>query len=189
MGMILAYIGRLLGGALAALAVYAIVRGLWLRGRGRPEWRRELLLAVFAAYVGGMLSQLVLPAWQAAVSAGGLSVQIQIGAPRAPNLVPLSTILSQLRGETGRAAAVMNLVGNTALFVPLGALLPWAFPRLRRWWKVLLTGGAAIAAVEVIQYFIGRTADIDDWLLNVAGIMAGYGLYALSAGRRRKRSA
>ncbi len=189
MHMILAYIGRLLLGALAVLAVYVVIRALWLRGRGRPDWGRELLLAVFSAYAGGMLTQLVVPAWQIAVSAaGGLTVQFQIGAPRAPNLIALSTILSQLRGETGKAVAIMNLVGNTALFVPLGALLPSAFPRLRRWWRVLLAGAAAIAAVETIQYFIGRTADVDDWLLNVVGIMAGYGLYALLAGRKRKCS-
>ena len=38
---------------------------------------------------------------------------------------------------------------------------------------------AALLAIETLQYFTGRSADIDDVLLNLLGGMLGYGLFAL----------
>ena len=34
-------------------------------------------------------------------------------------------------------------------------------------------------AVEFIQYFIGRSSDIDDIILNVISIVVGYGIYSV----------
>ena len=45
----------------------------------------------------------------------------------------------------------------------------------------MTVGVAAVlsAGIETVQYFIGRSADIDDLLLNVFGAVVGFGLYAI----------
>lgn len=74
--------------------------------------------------------------------------------------------------------AVVNLAGNVILFIPLGYLLPLVFPKLCRLWKTLLLAAVIIAAVEAGQMVtLLGTCDIDDWLLNLAGVLLGYGLF------------
>ena len=53
------------------------------------------------------------------------------------------------------------------------------FPRLRACWKTLLAALGITALIEVLQYFTGRSADIDDVIMNVLGAVMGYGLFAL----------
>ncbi len=106
------------------------------------------------------------------------------------NLVPLRTVRHFIRlvllsdkPALIRFAAV-NLAGNVAVFVPLGAFLPVLWPGLGKLWRTALCLAAVVAAVEVIQLvtFLG-VCDVDDLLLNMAGGLIGYGLYA--AFRRR----
>jgi len=71
-----------------------------------------------------------------------------------------------------------NLFGNIALFIPLGLLYPLTSKKdqfLSVMFKILLTTGL----IEVVQYLFiaGRSADIDDILLNTLGGLIGYGLY------------
>lgn len=65
------------------------------------------------------------------------------------------------------------------MFVPFGLLLPMVFPRLRACWKTLLAALGITVLIEVLQYFTGRSADIDDVIMNVLGAVMGYGLFAL----------
>jgi glycopeptide antibiotics resistance protein len=44
-------------------------------------------------------------------------------APIHANYIPFKTILSQLRGLPRWSSAIINLVGNTVLFVPIGFLV------------------------------------------------------------------
>jgi len=77
------------------------------------------------------------------------------------------------------SVAFLNLTANVALFVPLGLLAPLASERLRRFRSVLIFGVKASLAIEVSQFLIGRSADIDDVILNVVGVGIGYGAWAL----------
>lgn len=84
--------------------------------------------------------------------------------------------------EMGARRMVEQLVTNIAMFVPLGFLLPAALPRLRRWGITLGTVLAVTVAIETVQFFIGRSADIDDVIMNFLGGGLGWGLFCL-AGR------
>lgn len=101
------------------------------------------------------------------------------------NFMPFYTILGQLRclfsGRGGLVRyAVVNLGGNTLLFVPLGFFLPWVFEKLRRFPKTLLAVAIVIALVELLQLFTLRGyADIDDFLLNTVSASVGYLLFRL----------
>ena len=68
---------------------------------------------------------------------------------------------------------------NIGIFLPVGVFsaLLWRKPR---WWKSLAVGLGASTAFESIQYFIGRSADVDDVLLNTAGALLGFWLFWLA---------
>jgi glycopeptide antibiotics resistance protein len=70
------------------------------------------------------------------------------------------------------------MLGNIAIFLPVGffTALLWRKPS---WWKSLLVGCAASCTIEFIQFFIGRSSDIDDIILNSAGALAGFWLFCL----------
>ena len=102
---------------------------------------------------------------------------------RSLNLVPFRTIAeyfvylsdgAEYLAPLRRYAAV-NLVGNTVLFLPLGAALPLLFPRLRRWIPFLTAVIGILLLVEAAQYILGvGAADVDDLLLNTLGAAAGF---------------
>ena len=84
--------------------------------------------------------------------------------------------------------AWVNILGNVAMFVPLGAFLPSMWQRLQRAWKAIPVGLLAITLVEICQLFTLRgRCDVDDILLNVAGIILGYALWRLVRFCRKRK--
>lgn len=66
------------------------------------------------------------------------------------------------------------------MFIPLGFLLPRVFTGLNRFWKVFLSSGGIIVAVELVQLVtLLGTCDVDDLILNLAGTALGYGIHAI----------
>jgi len=82
--------------------------------------------------------------------------------------------------------ALLQIGGNLALLAPLGALLPVVFRRLRGPVRLALLTGAVSLAIEMVQgaFVIGRAFDVDDVILNVAGVVLAY----LLLGRRLSKS-
>ena len=88
------------------------------------------------------------------------------------------------------AVALINILGNIGMFVPYGTFLPAMWQNLRKVWKVFLAGILSILAVEVCQLLTLRGRfDIDDVLLNMIGIMLGYGLWRLTHRSSKKKKA
>ena len=77
-----------------------------------------------------------------------------------------------------RSWTLFLLAGNIGMFVPLGlgSALLW---RNGSWRRALLVGLGSSCLIEFVQFFIGRSTDIDDVILNTAGALLGYGLYLL----------
>ncbi|WGL50340.1 VanZ family protein [Nocardioides sp. BP30] len=98
-----------------------------------------------------------------------LSPGASVGA-RTLNLRPGHDIWLELHNLSVRTGLV-NIVGNIAMFVPIGFLLVAAVgDGVAR----AATGGALLSAtIECCQYQIGRAADIDDVLLNTTGALFG----------------
>ncbi len=98
------------------------------------------------------------------------------------NVVPFRTIYSFL--TAGRAASteskVDNILGNIALFVPFGFLVPFVFKNRTGFKKVVLAAALVSLCFELYQ-FITHTgeADVDDIILNTLGGMMGYGAFVL----------
>lgn len=82
----------------------------------------------------------------------------------------------------------LNPLLNTAMFLPLGALLPLAAKPFRRWYWALAAGCGASVVIEVLQYILSRgQADVDDLLCNTLGTMLGYCLCMLVVSLAGKR--
>ena len=143
------------------------------------EKRKQHISAGLLALYGGLMLWLLF--WRER-SMEGLPYLHQL--PMHVNLRPFRTIrlylglLGANRPSLVRIAAV-NLLGNVGMFLPLGFLLPAAFPRLAKWYRCLLTAAGIIALVELLQMlFLVGACDIDDLILNLTGTALGYGLFA-----------
>jgi len=111
------------------------------------------------------------------------------------NLQPGAGIRAEL-GNVNHALGVVNVLGNVVLFIPLGwlttviALYEPSAEGSRAVRRGVLTGLALSVAIEIPQYLLGRSADVDDVLLNTAGALVGATIgVALSAARRPHSSA
>lgn len=93
------------------------------------------------------------------------------------NLVPFAW-LEDLR-EWGGKLILKNLFLNILMFVPLGFFLPIVYNRLTRLWKTIACCFSFSFFVEFFQYFIGRSADIDDLIVNTVGGIIGYCIFAI----------
>lgn len=77
---------------------------------------------------------------------------------------------------------IIELAGNVLMFIPAGWLLPCLFKPMRKFFPFLLTCILAIVFVESLQLFtLLGNFDVDDIILNLAGMLTGYILYALTA--------
>lgn len=85
--------------------------------------------------------------------------------------------------------ALLNLVGNTAMFIPLGIVWPAVFKKLNTHGKIIAAGVGVSFIIEILQLpFFGRSTDIDDLLLNSLGFLMGYGIYLLVTQKRKQKT-
>lgn len=82
---------------------------------------------------------------------------------------------------------LINVIGNTTMFVPLGIVWPIVFKELDTHTKIIAAGIGCSLLIEVLQLpFYVRVSDIDDLILNSLGYLAGYGIYLLVKKARKK---
>jgi glycopeptide antibiotics resistance protein len=120
-------------------------------------------------------------------------------APIEVHLEPFRTIRNALASGIGSRDFALFL-GNIAIFMPLGVLLPILSGRR----QILLVFGVAVAfsgGIEVSQFILSellgfgyRIADVDDVIVNVTGALLGYAVLRVfeiwqRASARRQRSA
>lgn len=153
--------------AALVLAVAAAVSVPALR-HGRAD--RALVSACRVLFVGALLVALavVLPGLATGPTVGGV------------NMVPGAGIHAELT-NIDRSLGLMNLAGNVLLWMPAAFLAPIAWGWRPR--RVLLVGFVLVVALEILQGFLGRSADVDDVLLTTVGIAMGAWLGGLVAAR------
>jgi len=98
------------------------------------------------------------------------------------NLVPFRTIFKYIKAlgngaEPFRIIAIC-FIGNIVVFMPLGFFSALLFEKTT-WKTSLVVGGGTSLLVEITQYFVGRSSDIDDLILNTFGALCGYGVFFL----------
>lgn len=79
-----------------------------------------------------------------------------------------------------RRSVYINIIGNTAMFLPLGIVWPVVYRELNTHAKVMAAGVGFSLLIEILQLpFFDRVSDIDDLILNSLGFLMGYGIYLL----------
>ena len=75
--------------------------------------------------------------------------------------------------------ALLNFIGNTAMFIPVGIIWPIVFKKLDTPAKIITAGVGYSLCIEILQLpFYDRVSDVDDLILNSLGYIIGYGIYA-----------
>ena len=93
------------------------------------------------------------------------------------NLVPFRTIGTYI-SDLSFSIAFMNIFGNIIPFIPMGFLIPMAFPSQRNIIKTTISCFLLILSVEILQLilFLG-SFDIDDIILNLLSCFIGFILF------------
>lgn len=181
----------------AFLLLSALALPLWAAGRvavnvrGRRRGRRasfgrELLLASFVVYLALLAAVTVVP----------LPVS-RAGRPGADaiNLVPVRrtqrclTVGLEDVPESVHFCLV-NVLGNVALFAPLGFMAPLISGKFRSLWRVVALALLVSVAIELTQLLarsagVYRAVDVDDVILNVLGACLGYACFAALVRKNR----
>lgn len=142
---------------------------------------RELTVHLFVAYLFGLAAMILWPGYHW-TSSDGLWGDLVLHTGRDSrlsqvNLVPMRTITMFLRMllEGKRYDPTVNLLGNVLVFLPLGFLPALLFRPLGPF-HIWIIGIGFSGSCEFLQYFLGRNCDVDDLILNVAGVLLGYWL-------------
>lgn len=171
-----------------ALVIYAIFRSFVICTRKKEvSVKRELLYVLVVIYFTLVVKFTIVPDWSFHRDLETQEIKFfsGVGYHLPVNLIPLKNVFSFLQGDVHVNAedtlmtVVLNLAGSLLLLAPMGILLPILMPQLNNWKRILLIGIGLSCAIEVIQFFIGRVADVDDILLNVMGMLGGYVFYGI----------
>ena len=156
---------------------------LWLLGRGmiwiqqkKIAWKREAFLLLMYINLAVLIRFVFYPFFTVNGQVQPLIINRNSIQPLRVNLIPFVSILDY---DVKREAAI-NFIGNICMFIPTGIIMPILYKRLDCFWKVLLAGAGLSFVIELIQLlFPGSVTDIDDLILNTAGVAIGYGIYKL----------
>jgi glycopeptide antibiotics resistance protein len=139
-----------------------------------------LLVARISVAMGGARVALKVTMWAMLAATTGVILVATLGfsvGDSEPgsriNLHPFVEIRRGLRSSSD--AAMANLYGNIAMFVPIGLLLVWLWtsPLIARIIMATIAGAGLSLIIELTQLTLGRVADIDDVILNGSGALLG----------------
>ena len=176
-------------GELVFAAIWLIIRAaLWIY-RKRIDWKREAMLLLMYVNLAVMIRVTFYPFFHVDGKIQPLIFDRDELFPLWINPVPLMHI-----AEFDTTQDILhNIIGNVALFIPSGIILPILYKRMDHFWKVLAGGAFISLCIELLQLPISaRTSDIDDIILNTLGCAMGYGIFLLFKtllSRRRKKHA
>ena len=166
------------------LAIWLLIRiAIWIKQK-RIDWKREALSLLMYINLAVILRFTFFPMSKVDGHIQPLVFDIATAFPFRVNLLPLLNLFDY----DSKRDLLLNVIGNAAMFVPSGIVLPIVYKRLNTFWKVLLAGIGISLCIEIIQLpFSVRATDIDDLILNTIGVIAGYGIYALIRCVRRTK--
>lgn len=168
----------------------AFITCLWLMTRflvykktGKFSWKRELQLLLVYICIVVVVRFTFCPFGKVDGKIQPLVFEAAKAFPPRMNWQPLIHLFSYpTRKET-----LINLIGNTAMFLPLGIVWPAVFPKLDTHGKRIAAGFGCSLVIEILQLpFYDRYSDVDDLILNTAGYLLGYGIWLLARKVRKK---
>ena len=153
----------------------AIRIGVWGKQK-YIDWKREAVLLLMYINLAVIIRFVLFPFSKVDGQVQPLIFDIATAFPFRVNLFPLVNLFDY----DSKRDLLLNVIGNVAMFIPSGIVLPIIYKRLDSFIKLILAGGGISLCIEIIQLpFSVRASDIDDLILNTVGVMLGYGIYAL----------
>lgn len=169
--------------SLGITALWILIRTFfWIKER-KISWKRELeLLLVYVCVqvifritffplekIDGKVAPLVFDA------ANAFNFRI--------NVIPFVNIMAYDEIKD----AIINIIGNSTMFIPVGIVWPAVYKKLDTHAKVVAAGFGFSLLIEMLQLpFFDRVTDIDDFFLNSIGFLAGYGIYLIAKKKKAK---
>lgn len=169
---------------IAFTVIWLIIRiAIWIKQK-RIDWKREAILLLMYINLAVILRFTFFPMSKVDGHIQPLVFDMATAFPFRVNLLPLVNLFDY----DSKRDLLLNVIGNAAMFVPSGIVLPIVYKRLNTFWKVLTTGTGISLCIEIIQLpFSVRATDIDDLILNTIGVIVGYGIYTLIKCTRRTK--
>lgn len=167
----------------AISVVWIFVRMVcWVKAK-RIDWKREAQLILVYICVIVVARFTFFPFDKVDGKIQPLILDLTKMYPFRINWIPFVNLLDypELR------SILLNVIGNTAMFVPLGIVWPLVYKKRNTHKKTIAAGIGVSLCIEILQLpFYDRVTDIDDLILNSAGFLLGYGLYIL--GKKMKKN-
>lgn len=158
-------------------ASYIILRIIYLKKKQIPiKWGLEIIRTLFVCYLTGLINLVLVPRnlWSCIwadifIGYSGSEIGLFDGSF---NFTPI--VFKIISGEVTLGSWVKTmLAGNLLMFIPMGFFIPLVTNKVD-FKKILKVAVVIPIIIEVIQPIVGRSFDIDDIILNFAGIMMGY---------------
>ena len=159
------------------------VRAYYTFKNKRFDWKQELkLLTVYICFV--VLARIVyFPRHLVDGKIGTLVLDTKKIFPLWLNLVPVVHLFDIYDGWQ------MNIIGNIAMFIPVGLAWPFCFKKLDTVKKAVFAAAGLPLLIEITQLpFFDRCSDVDDLILNTTGILIG-SLIFFGIKKARRKSA
>ena len=157
------------------LPLYCIARVIWVKRRGaKRSVSREAVMGFIVVFMFGLLFLTFQDngiSWMKADTPGKAWERLQSGI--GVNFVPFKTIRNYMKYAPGTDRMAVNILGNILMFVPWGLGLPLLWRKFQSVFKVTFASLMLPIFIEFVQLFIGRSVDIDDVILNLAGGLLG----------------
>lgn len=178
------HIDRMIYGMIFGFALFVPCYFLFFKKRIQST-AKKIYTALLFTYVGALifLTMLFAPPWSWDISSDGTWWCIS-----RINLEPIESSLEiykncEMYGDFKSFYVLIG--GNLALLMPLGILLPLINKKIKLVWITLISMGVAFS-IEALQLLnnilLGsplRTVEIDDFILNSAGCIIAYLIFAV----------
>ena len=158
--------------------LYAVFRCIIIKKQELSViWGTEIIRWLFICYLTGLVNLILVPSnlWTYIwfyLRNGYSGCELEPLFSGGFNLIP--TFIKVLTGEFSVGRWVRTkLAGNFFMFVPLGFFLPFVSEKIDKK-NILKISVIVPIVIEVIQITVGRSFDVDDVILNFAGIVVGY---------------
>ena len=156
--------------------IWLLVRiAVWSRQR-RIDWKREAVLLLMYINLAVIIRFVFFP--KALINGHVQPLVFEPAAvfPLRVNFIPFVHLFEYVSLRD----TIWNIVGNMAMFIPSGIVLPIIYKKLDSFGKVIAAGAFISLCIEILQLpFASRASDIDDLILNTFGVAIGYGIYAI----------
>ena len=165
-------------------SIWLVIRSVVWTKQKHVDWKREAILLLMYINLAVIIRFTFFPMSKVDGRVQPLIFDVATAFPFRVNLVPLVNLFDY----DSKRDLLLNVIGNVAMFIPSGIVLPIVYKRLDSFVKVILAGGGISLCIEIIQLpFSVRASDVDDLILNTVGVMLGYGIYALIRCLRRTK--